>query len=59
MLSDDATDDAVAALRQAEGISPELVRGHPVVRQLVAGLLAMQSPPSPGLAALSARITAP
>jgi tetratricopeptide (TPR) repeat protein len=52
-------DDAVSALRQAEEISPELVRGDPVVRQLVADLLTMQNPPSAGLSALSGRITAP
>jgi transcriptional regulator with XRE-family HTH domain len=45
--------DAVAALRQAEGISPELVRGHELVRQLVSDLLTMQDPPSAELRELA------
>jgi DNA-binding XRE family transcriptional regulator len=52
-------DDAVATLRQAEDIAPQLIRGHAVVRQLVADLFAMQSPPSAQLSALSGRLTAP
>lgn len=51
-------DEAVGALRQAEEISPELVRGHPLVRQLVADLLAVQTPPSAGLSALATRVSA-
>lgn len=35
-----------------------LVRGHPLVRQLVADLLAVQSPPSAELSALAGRISA-
>ncbi len=51
-------DDAVAALRQAEAITPEHVRGHPVVRQLVSDLLTMQDPPSTDLRELSVRLGA-
>jgi transcriptional regulator with XRE-family HTH domain len=49
-------DPAVAALRQAEDIAPELVRGHDVARQIVSDLLTMQDPPSDGLRALSVRL---
>ena len=38
--------EAVAALREAEQITPEQVRGHELVRQLVSDLLTMQDPPS-------------
>jgi hypothetical protein len=38
--------EAVAALLQAEGITPEQVRGHALVRQLVSDLLTMQDPPA-------------
>jgi tetratricopeptide (TPR) repeat protein len=48
--------EAVAALRQAEGITPEQVRGHELVRQLASDLLAMQDPPSPELRELVARV---
>lgn len=51
-------DDAVAALHQAEGITPEHVRGHPVVRQIVSDLLTMQDPPSTALRELSVRVGA-
>jgi transcriptional regulator with XRE-family HTH domain len=51
--------DAVAALRQAEEITPEQVRAHPLVRQTVSDLLAMQNPPSAELVALSVRVAAP
>jgi hypothetical protein len=51
--------EAVAALLQAEEITPEQVRVHGLVRQVVADLLAMQNPPGPALAALSARVGAP
>lgn len=51
--------DAVAALRQAEELTPEQVHAHALVRQLVTDLLAMQNPPSADLAALSARVAAP
>ena len=50
--------EAVAALRQAEDITPEQVRGHELVRQLVSDLLAMQDPPSPELRELAARVGA-
>ena len=48
-------DHAVAALRQAEDITPEQVRGHPLARQIVADLLTMQDPPGDELRALSVR----
>ena len=50
--------EAVAALRQAEEITPEQVRGHDLVRQLVSDLLTMQDPPASGLRDLAGRLTA-
>lgn len=50
--------DATAALLEAETITPEQVRAHPSVRQVVADLMAMQNPPGEELAALSARLVA-
>ena len=50
-------DEAVAALLQAEQITPELVRGHVLVRQLVSDLLTMQDPPASELRDLSKRLT--
>jgi transcriptional regulator with XRE-family HTH domain len=50
--------EAVAALRQAEDITPEQVRTHDVVRQLVSDLLTMQDPPSRELRDLAGRLTA-
>jgi transcriptional regulator with XRE-family HTH domain len=50
------TAEAVAALRQAEDITPEQVRTHGVVRQLVSDLLAMQHPPSGELRGLAGRL---
>jgi transcriptional regulator with XRE-family HTH domain len=50
---------AVAALRHAEDLTPEQVHAHALVRRVVADLLAMQNPPGPELAALSARVAAP
>jgi transcriptional regulator with XRE-family HTH domain len=50
--------DAVAALTEAERLTPEQVHAHALVRQVVADLEAMQSPPSPELAALSVRVAA-
>jgi transcriptional regulator with XRE-family HTH domain len=50
--------DAVAALTEAEELTPEQVHAHALVRQVVADLEAMQSPPSPELAALSVRVAA-
>jgi tetratricopeptide (TPR) repeat protein/DNA-binding XRE family transcriptional regulator len=50
--------EAVTALLQAETITPEQVRGHALVRQLVSDLLAMQDPPSSELRALAERVGA-
>jgi transcriptional regulator with XRE-family HTH domain len=47
--------EAVTALREAEDITPEQVRAHDQVRQLVADLLTMQDPPSAGLRDLAGR----
>ncbi len=49
--------DAVAALREAEEITPEQVRGHDLVRQLVSDLLTMQDPPASELRDLAGRLT--
>jgi transcriptional regulator with XRE-family HTH domain len=51
-------DEAVTALRQAEDITPEQVRGHELVRQLVSDLLTMQDPPSAELRELAGRVGA-
>lgn len=48
--------DAIAALREAEAITPEQVRGHDVVRQLVSDLLTMQDPPASELRELAGRL---
>jgi len=48
--------EAIAALRQAEEITPELVRGHELVRQLVSDLVTMQDPPSAELRDLDGRL---
>jgi hypothetical protein len=48
--------EAVAALRQAEGITPEQILTHDLVRQLVSDLLTMQDPPSSELRGLAARL---
>ena len=50
--------DAVAALREAEDITPEQVRSHELVRLLVSDLLTMQDPPASGLRDLAGRLTA-
>jgi tetratricopeptide (TPR) repeat protein len=50
--------EAVAALRQAEDISPELVAGHEQVRQVVSDMLAMQDPPAAELRKLAGRVGA-
>jgi transcriptional regulator with XRE-family HTH domain len=50
--------EAVAALRQAEDITPEQVRGHELVRRIVSDLLAMQDPPSVELRELAVRVGA-
>jgi tetratricopeptide (TPR) repeat protein len=49
-------DQAMTALRRAEDIAPELVRGHYVARQIVSDLLTMQEPPSDDLRALAVRL---
>ena len=51
-------DEAVAALRQAEDITPELVHGHDMVHQLVSDLVTMQDPPSAELLDLAVRLGA-
>ncbi len=48
--------EAVAALRQAEHITPEQVHTHNVVRQLVSDLLTMQDPPASELRDLARRL---
>jgi len=50
--------EAVAALRQAEGITPEQVRAHDRVRRLVSDLTAMQDPPLAELRDLAERVGA-
>jgi tetratricopeptide (TPR) repeat protein len=50
--------EAVAALLHAEAITPEQVRGHALVRQLVSDLLTMQDPPEVELRDLAKRLTA-
>jgi hypothetical protein len=52
------SDEAVSTLLRAEQITPELVRGHIVVRQLVTDLLTMQDPPGAELRDLAHRLTA-
>ena len=49
--------EAVAALHEAEEITPEQVR-HELVRLLVSDLLTMQDPPDSGLRDLAVRLTA-
>jgi hypothetical protein len=51
-------DEAVAALRQAEDITPEQFLTHDLVRQLVSDLLTMQDLPSSELRGLAARLPA-
>ncbi len=51
-------DQAISALLRAEEITPELVRGHVMVRQLVTDLLTMQDPPAAELRDLARRLTA-
>jgi tetratricopeptide (TPR) repeat protein len=51
-------DDAVSVLRHGEEISPEQIRGHRLVRQLVSDLLTMQTPPSSELRELARRVGA-
>ena len=49
--------EAIAALVQAEAITPEQVHGHALVRQLVSDLLTMQDPPAIELRDLAKRLT--
>jgi transcriptional regulator with XRE-family HTH domain len=49
--------EAVTALCQAEQITPELLRGHYLARQIVSDLLTMKDPPSEELHALSVRLS--
>lgn len=51
--------ESVAALLEAEKITPEQVRTHVLVRQVVTDLIAMQNPPTAELVALSVRVVAP
>jgi transcriptional regulator with XRE-family HTH domain len=51
-------DEAVAAWRQAEDITPELVHGHELVHQLVSDLVTMQDLPSAELQDLAVRLGA-
>ena len=50
--------EAVAALRQVEDITPEQVRGRELMHQLVSDLLTMQDPPSVELRDLARRVGA-
>jgi hypothetical protein len=50
--------EAVGALREAEEITPEQVRSHDLVRQLVSDLRTMQDPPASELRDLARRLTA-
>jgi transcriptional regulator with XRE-family HTH domain len=50
--------EAAAALREAEQITPEQVRDHELVRQLIFDLLTMQDPPSAELRDLAMRLGA-
>ncbi len=47
---------AVAALVQAEALTPEQLRGHYLARQIASDLLSMQDPPGEELRALSVRL---
>jgi transcriptional regulator with XRE-family HTH domain len=51
-------DQAISTLLRADEITPELVRGHVLVRQLVTDLLTMQDPPAAELRDLARRLTA-
>ncbi|MFD0691438.1 helix-turn-helix transcriptional regulator [Actinomadura fibrosa] len=51
-------DEAVAALLEAESITPEQIRNHRITRQIVSDLLTMQDPPSPDLRELADRVGA-
>ena len=47
---------AVSAVREAQRLSPEIVRAMPMVKQLVSDLLTMSQPPSDELRALAAEL---
>jgi hypothetical protein len=51
-------DEAVAVLRRGEEVTPEQIRAHRLVRQLVSDLLTMQNPPSQELRDLAQRVAA-
>lgn len=51
-------DQAVSALEQAEEVTPEQVRAHPLARQIVGDLLTVQDPPGPALQGLARRVGA-
>ena len=51
-------DEAVAALLEAESITPEQIRNHRIVRQVVSDRLTMQDPPSSDLRELAGRVGA-
>ncbi|MFC5820797.1 helix-turn-helix domain-containing protein [Nonomuraea harbinensis] len=51
-------DEAVIALLEAETITPEQIRNHRIVRQVVTDLLSMQDPASPELRGLADRVGA-
>ncbi|WP_424536806.1 helix-turn-helix domain-containing protein [Sphaerisporangium viridialbum] len=51
-------DEAVAALLEAESITPEQIRNHRIAQQLVSDLLTMQDPPSSDLRELADRVGA-
>ncbi len=48
--------DAVSAVREAQRLSPEIVRAMPMVKQLVSDLLTMSQPPSDELRALASEL---
>jgi hypothetical protein len=48
--------EAIAALRQADELTPEQLGGHYLARQIVSDLLTMENPPSEELRALSVRL---
>lgn len=50
--------EAVSTLLEAERLTPEQIRNHRIVRQLVSDLLTMQDPPSPELRELADRVGA-
>ncbi|GAA4569305.1 helix-turn-helix domain-containing protein [Planotetraspora kaengkrachanensis] len=51
-------DEATAVLLEAEAITPEQIRNHRIVNQLVSALLAMRHPPSAELRGLAERVGA-